>query len=59
MNRRSEPPNKVAEVGAQPGKHLPTVILLALAMTLGLWGLVQERRGETMPELAVNPWRKQ
>jgi EmrB/QacA subfamily drug resistance transporter len=31
------------------------VVLIGLALLLGLWGLVQERRGQRMPEWAVNP----
>jgi EmrB/QacA subfamily drug resistance transporter len=46
------------QVAGLQDTFLATVVLLALALTLGVWGLVQERRGQTMPELAVNPSRK-
>jgi EmrB/QacA subfamily drug resistance transporter len=31
------------------------IILIGLALLLGVWGLVQERRGERMPEWAATP----
>jgi len=35
------------------------LILIGLALLLGIWGLVQERRGQRMPEWAVTPSRRQ
>ena len=35
------------------------MILTGLALMLGIWGLVQERRGQGMPEWAVNPTQRQ
>jgi EmrB/QacA subfamily drug resistance transporter len=36
-----------------------TLVLIGLALLLGIWGLVQERRGEGMPQWAANPSHRQ
>ena len=47
------------QVAALRDTFLVTVALLLLAFVLGVWGLLQERRSRTLPELAVNPSRRQ
>jgi len=42
------------QVAALQDTFFAVVILMALALMLGLWGLIQERRRRAMPELAVN-----
>jgi EmrB/QacA subfamily drug resistance transporter len=47
------------QVGALRDTFLTVVILIGLALILGIWGLVQERRGQTMPEWASSPSQRQ
>lgn len=48
-----------AQVVALQDTFFAVVILIALALMLGIWGLVQERRGRLIPEWAINPSRRQ
>lgn len=47
------------QVGALHDTFLTVVILIGLALILGVWGLVQERRGQRMPQWATNPSQRQ
>jgi hypothetical protein len=43
------------QVVALQDTFFAVVVLIGLALLLGIWGLVQERRGQSMPEWAANP----
>jgi EmrB/QacA subfamily drug resistance transporter len=47
------------QVAALQDTFSVVMILVGLALMLGIWGLVQERRGKRMPEWAVNPSQRQ
>lgn len=47
------------QVAALQDTFFVVVILIGLALLLGVWGLVQERRGKRMPEWAANPSQRQ
>jgi EmrB/QacA subfamily drug resistance transporter len=43
------------QVAALQDTFYAVVVLTGLALLLGIWGLVQERHGQRMPEWAINP----
>jgi EmrB/QacA subfamily drug resistance transporter len=47
------------QVAALDDTFSVAMILTGLALMLGIWGLVQERRGQGMPKWAVNPTQRQ
>ncbi len=49
----------VMQVAGLRDTFFVVVILIGLALMLGIWGLVRERRGESMPQWVTNPPQKQ
>jgi EmrB/QacA subfamily drug resistance transporter len=47
------------QVAALQDTFYAVVALIGLALLIGIWGLVQERRGQRMPEWAINPSQRQ
>ena len=47
------------QVAALQDTFYVVVALIGLALLIGIWGLVQERRGQRMPEWAINPSQRQ
>lgn len=47
------------QVGGLQDTFVVVMVLIGLALMLGIWGLAQERRGQSMPKWAVHPSQRQ